>query len=228
LAKRGLIWLYLFLIAVMVDIAFVLEGNFELRFFSKPLIVASLIAYFYQISRPAANTLLVKAILAALVFCWIGDILLLWEEYFLFGLGSFLVAQICYIIGFKVSQKTPESILNQNFVKTFFINLPIYITAAFIYYLINPNLGAYRMPVIVYTIVIVSMITTARERFGKSNSTSFWQVFIGATLFFVSDGLIAINRFYLPFPEAGVLIMGTYATGQLLIIMGLRSHLISP
>jgi uncharacterized membrane protein YhhN len=228
LNRIGIIWLYLFLLAILADIAFVLEGNLDFRFYSKPLILASLIAYFYQISKPASQTLLTKAVLSALIFSWIGDILLLWDEFFLFGLGSFLIAQICYIIAFKVAQKAPETILHQNFIKTFFINLPIYFIAAFNYYLINPNLGAYKMPVVVYIIVIVSMVTTARERFGKSNSASFWQVFLGASLFFASDGLIALNRFYQAFPEAGVLVMGTYATGQLLIVMGIRSFLIQP
>lgn len=228
MAKRGLIWLYLFLIATLADIAFILEDNLDFRFYSKPVILASLIAYFFQISRPALQTLLARAILSALVFSWIGDVLLLWDEFFIFGLGSFLIAQICYIIAFKVAQKSPETILSHNFIKNFFINLPIYFISAYTYYLINPNLGGYKTPVIVYTIVIVSMVTTARERFGKSNPASFWQVFLGASLFFTSDGLIALNRFYQAFPEAGVLMMGTYATGQLLIVMGIRSFLIQP
>lgn len=226
--RKGIIWLYLFLIAILTDIAFILEHNNELRFFSKPLVILSLGIYFFQFSRSVSSTLLARTILFALVFSWIGDILLLWEEFFLFGLGAFLIAQICYIIGFKVAQKAPESLFNHNFVKTFLINLPIYITAAYLYYLINPNLGGYKLPVIVYTIVIVSMVTIARERFGKSNPASFWQVFIGACLFFTSDGLIALNRFYASFPEADVLVMGTYAIGQLLIVMGIRAHLIQP
>ncbi len=228
MTKKGLLWLYLFLIATLADIAFLLENNNAFRFYSKPLILASLIAYFYQISKPAAHTLLAKAVLSALIFSWIGDILLLWEEYFLFGLGSFLIAQICYIVAFKVAQKDPETLLNQNFIKSFFVNLPIYFVAAFLFYLINPNLGGFKIPVIAYTIAITSMITTARERYGKSNLASFWQVFIGASLFFISDSIIAINRFYISFPEAGILIMGTYAIGQLLIVMGIRSHLIAP
>lgn len=228
MTRKGIIWLYVFLIAILTDIAFILEHNNELRFFSKPLIILSLSIYFFQICRSVFSTLLARTILSALIFSWIGDILLLWEEFFLFGLSAFLIAQVCYIIGFKVAQKAPESIFNHNFVKTFFINLPIYFAAAYLYYLINPNLGGYKMPVIVYTIVIVSMVTTARERYGKSNPASFWQVFLGASLFFISDGLIAINRFYIPFPEADVLVMGTYAIGQLLIVMGIRAHLIQP
>lgn len=228
MTRKGIIWLYVFLIAILTDIAFILEHNNELRFFSKPLVILPLGIYFYQISKSVFSTLLAKTILSALVFSWIGDILLLWEDFFLFGLAAFLIAQVCYMIAFKVAQKAPESLFNYNFVKAFFINLPIYIIAAYLYYLINPNLGGYKIPVIVYTIAIVSMVTTARERFGKSNSASFWQVFIGASLFFISDGLIAINRFYVSFPEADVLVMGTYAIAQLLIVMGIRAHLIQP
>jgi uncharacterized membrane protein YhhN len=115
-----------------------------------------------------------------------------------------------------------------NFVKTFFINLPVYFLAAFTFYMINPNLGALKIPVIIYIIVIVSMVTTARERYGKCNPASFWQVFIGAILFFISDGVIALDKFYLPIPDAGIIIMGTYAIAQLMIVMGIRSHLIKP
>ena len=94
--------------------------------------------------------------------------------------------------------------------------------------MINPNLGAYKTPVIVYIILIVSMLTTARERFGKCNPASFWQVFIGACLFFVSNGVIALDKFYQPIPDAGIIVMGTYAIAQLMIVMGIRSHIIQP
>jgi len=69
-------------------------------------------------------------------------------------------------------------------------------------------------------------VTTARARFKKTNPASFWQVFIGALLFLSSDGILAMARFYSDFPEAGILIMGTYAAAQLLIVMGIRSYLV--
>lgn len=225
---RNIIWLYLFLLASLVDIAFVLEGNFELRFFSKPLIILGLIVYFFQITRPIAATFLTKSILSALIFSWIGDILLLWSNLFIYGLGAFLMAQVCYIIGFKLAQSEPSRLDQVNFIKIFFFNLPIYLAAAFTFYLINPNLGNLKIPVIIYIIVIVSMVATARERFKKCNSASFWQVFIGAVFFFISDGTIAISRFFRNFPESGIIIMGTYVIAQLLIVMGIRSFLIDP
>ncbi|RIW16144.1 lysoplasmalogenase [Algoriphagus lacus] len=224
---KNIIWLYLFLIATLADLAFVIEGNSDYRFFSKPLILLGLILYFYRITKPIASTLLTKSILGALIFSWIGDILLMWNHLFVYGLGAFLMAHVCYIIGFKIAQQSPVRIERVDFVKAFFFNLPIYLTAAFTFYLINPNLGNMKIPVIIYIIVIVSMVVTARERFKKCNPASFWQVFIGAILFFISDGAIAISRFFMEFPESGILVMGTYATAQLLIVMGIRSYLIN-
>lgn len=72
------------------------------------------------------------------------------------------------------------------------------------------------------------MATTAMERYGKCNSESFWQVYIGAVFFLISDSMIAINKFYQPIEEAGIIIMGTYCIAQLLIVMGIRAHLIKP
>ncbi|HSF55868.1 MAG TPA: lysoplasmalogenase [Algoriphagus sp.] len=225
--NKNIIWLYLFLLATLADLAFVIEGNSEMRFYSKPLILVGLILYFYQITKPIATTLLTKSILGALIFSWIGDILLLWSHLFIYGLGAFLMAHVCYIIGFKLAQNGPTRLDQVNFIKAFFYNLPIYLAAAFVFYLINPNLGNMKIPVIAYIIVIVSMVATARDRFKKCNPASFWQVFIGAILFFISDGAIAISRFFVEFPESGILIMGTYAIAQLLIVMGIRSYLIN-
>ncbi|MEP4374903.1 MAG: lysoplasmalogenase family protein, partial [Algoriphagus sp.] len=132
--KKDILWLYLFLFAALTDIAFILEGNDDLRFFSKPLIILGLAAYFYQITRPISSTLLAKSILGALIFSWIGDVLLLWDHLFIYGIGAFLMAHICYIIGFRIAQKAPDSLLNVNFIKSFFYNLPIYFLAAFVFY----------------------------------------------------------------------------------------------
>jgi uncharacterized membrane protein YhhN len=134
------------------------------------------------------------------------------------------MAHICYIIGFKMAQKNPFVIGQVNFIRLFFLNLPIYILAAFTYYLIRGGLGEMKIPVIVYLIVIVMMATTARERYQKTNSGSFWQVMIGAILFLISDAVLAINMFFTSFSESGVIVMGTYITAQLLIVRGVLAH----
>ncbi|MDX5476906.1 MAG: lysoplasmalogenase, partial [Cyclobacteriaceae bacterium] len=108
--------------------------------------------------------------------------------------------------------------------RLFFLNLPIYILAAVSYFLIRGGLGDLKIPVIIYLIVIVMMATTARERFKKTNSVSFWQVMIGAGLFMISDIILAINMFFKSFPEAGILVLGTYIIAQFLIVRGIMAH----
>lgn len=224
---KNIIWLYLFLIATISDLFFLIEGNPSMRYFSKPLIMIALTLYFYALSKPIASTFLAKSIMAALIFSWIGDILLMWSQLFVYGLGAFLMAQVCYIIGFRLAQDSPGRLDQINFIKSFLFNLPIYLIAAITFYLILPGLGNMKIPVIIYILVIVGMVTTARDRFKKCTPDSFWQVFIGASLFFISDGVIAVSKFYKQFPESGVIIMGTYASAQLLIVMGIRSYLVS-
>lgn len=222
--KGNLIWLYLFLLVSILDILFTANGQSEFRNFSKPLIILSLYAYFIASSVAIKGTLLRKTIGAALICSWIGDVLLLFPNLFLYGLGAFLLAHLCYIFAFKIAQKNPFSIGQVNFIRLFFYNLPIYIIAAIAYFLIQPGLGTLKIPVIIYLIVIVLMVTVARERFGNTNPVSFWQVFIGGFLFMVSDGILALNKFFQPFPEAGVMVMGTYILAQLLIVRGIMAH----
>ncbi|MFD2199973.1 lysoplasmalogenase [Shivajiella indica] len=222
--NRNIIWLYLFLIVSILDILFTANGEREFRYYSKPLILVMLWLYFFFSSKAFNGTLLRKTISSALIFSWLGDVLLLFPNLFLYGLGAFLMAHICYIIGFKVAQHNPFAIGQVNFIRLFFLNLPIYILAAFTYYLIRGGLGEMQIPVVIYLIVIVMMATTARERFRKTNSGSFWQVMIGAILFLISDAVLAINMFFKSFPESGVIVMGTYITAQLLIVKGILTH----
>lgn len=198
---RNLLWLYIFLIVSILDIFFTANAQAEYRNISKPLIILSLWAYFIASSVAIKGTTLRKAISAALICSWTGDVLLLFPNLFLYGLGAFLLAHLCYIFAFKIAQKNPFAIGQVNFIRLFFYNLPIYIVAAFVYFLIQPGLGAMKWPVIIYLIVIVMMVTVARERFGNTNAISFWQVFIGGFLFMISDGVLAINKFLGLFPS---------------------------
>ena len=225
--RKGIIWLYLFLGAAIVDMAFITQNQEQYRYFSKPLIIIGLLVYFLQTTSPIKGSILRKSVAAGLVFSLIGDVLLLFPGMFLYGLGAFLMTHICYIIAFKLTQNHTINLLKVNFVKIFLYNLPIYIPAAFVYFLIQGNLHELKIPVIIYVMVIVMMVTISRERFGRTNGSSFWQVFIGALLFMTSDGILALNRFFLPIQDVGVLIMGTYMMAQLLILMGIRSHIIS-
>ena len=222
--NRNIYWLYLYLIVGIIDLALTAQGDVNMRIYSKPLIIIPLAIYFYQISKNLSGTILRKTMVGALLFSWMGDVLLLFPQLFLYGLGAFLMAHICYVISFKLSQTKPFEIGQVNFIRLFLYNLPIYLPAVIVYYLVSPNLGEMKIPVIIYMLVILTMVTTARERFKKTNPASFWQVFVGALFFMISDGILALNMFFKSFPESGVLVMGTYLLAQLLIVMGIRAH----
>lgn len=207
--------------------AFITQSQEQYRYFSKPFIILGLLVYFLQTTTPIKGSVLRKSVATGLMFSLLGDTLLLFPGMFLYGLGAFLMTHICYIIAFKLTQNHTINLMKVNFVKIFLYNLPIYIAAAFVYYLVQSNLYELKIPVIIYIMVIVMMVTISRERFGRTNASSFWQVFVGALLFFTSDGILALNRFFQPIEDAGVMIMGLYMVAQLLILMGIRSHIIS-
>ena len=224
--KQEILWLYLFLFAALADIAMIVNAESSYRYFTKPVIMIALLLYFLQITKLIRGSLLRITVSAGLFFSFLGDVLLLDESLFLFGLGAFFMTHICYIVAFKLTQNHTLNFFKVNFIKMFVFNLPLYIVAALIYFLIHSQLNELKIPVIIYIMAIVMMVTMARERFGRTNNSSFWQLFLGAFLFFISDSLLALDRFFHPIVDGDLLIMSTYILGQLLIVMGIRSHLI--
>lgn len=91
------------------------------------------------------------------------------------------------------------------------------------YLLLYNNLGGLKVPVFVYTTVLISMNIFALNRFGKVNDKSFQLIMIGAICFALSDSLLALNKFLIPLPLAGVWILATYAAAQYFITQGVLS-----
>jgi uncharacterized membrane protein YhhN len=90
----------------------------------------------------------------------------------------------------------------------------------FLYNRLVTDSGNYRVPVIVYTIVILGMLGAALNRYGKVNGVSYMLVSLGAFLFVLSDSMLAINLFYENFDFARILIMGSYVIAQYFIAIG--------
>ncbi|GEO21545.1 lysoplasmalogenase [Cyclobacterium qasimii] len=224
--KKEILWLYVFLFAALADVAMIVNAEISYRYFTKPLIMIALLLYFLQSTKLIKGSLLRITVSVGLFSSFLGDVLLLDGSLFLFGLGAFFMTHICYIVAFKLTQNHTLNLFKVNFIKMFVYNLPLYIVAALIYFLIHSQLNELKIPVIIYIMAIVMMVTMARERFGRTNKSSFWQLFIGAFLFFISDSLLALDRFFHPIVDGDLLIMSTYILGQLLIVMGIRSHLV--
>ena len=77
-----------------------------------------------------------------------------------------------------------------------------------------------RLPVILYTIVILAMLAGAINRIEKVKKVSYSLVLAGAILFVISDSVIAYNKFVHQFDTSGIVIMSTYVSAQYLIVAG--------
>ncbi len=77
-----------------------------------------------------------------------------------------------------------------------------------------------KIPVIVYTGVITSMLMLAIRAFGFGAPWYGRRCILGAFFFVMSDTILAFELFYADFPYSGVLVMLTYGIAQWLIVSG--------
>ena len=214
--------LYLFFIDALLHIIAVITEFETLNYLTKPLLMVLLGLYLYQ-STPK-NTF-TKLMLFGVLFSIGGDTALMFQEYpnfFIVGLVSFLIAHIFYIIGMYRFSNFKSGLL---FEKPW-LGLPLIIYGCSLVYLLWAGLGEMRIPVIVYSSVIMLMGLSAVNMFGRIHERVARLLLIGALLFILSDSVIAINKFgiggfEIPFPS--LIIMITYITGQYLIVKSVVS-----
>lgn len=155
-----------------------------------------------------------KWLFYALTFSWLGDILLLFvfkdSLFFILGLVAFLIAHIFYVILFLKELKKK----NRKFhIKQPGLTLIVLYIIAF-YAFLGPGLGDMKIPVIVYALVIGFMLYIAYLLYPHWTKPSALFLLTGALSFVISDSLLAVNKFYAPFPNAGFFIMITYLYAQ--------------
>lgn len=207
----------IYLVIVLLDLYAGSGDSTTLRHFTKPMILISLFVYFAingrQLEKSTFNMMLL-----ALLFSWLGDVMLMYEyissTYFALGLASFLTAHILYTLLFLKKWERKNSRIS---LMILFL-LSSYGTVLFLQ--LQDNLGELRIPVIIYVIAIMAMAITAFKRKGNTNKASFILVFVGALFFIASDSILAINKFLIDVPYSHLLIMSTYATAQFLITQG--------
>jgi uncharacterized membrane protein YhhN len=139
--------------------------------------------------------------LVALLFSLIGDIFLISDKYFLPGLVSFLIAHICFIIGFT-------SLYGFNFNLTPLVFLTI--IGGLYYMYLKKDLKAYAIPVLIYIVVILVMNWQAINLIISSGKEIFYSLAIASILFSFSDSILAYNKFKKPLKSAEALILSTY------------------
>lgn len=196
----------LFFLIVVIHI-YGLVYSETIAFMSKPFLMTTLcLIYIVNINKPSFW------ILSALFFSFWGDVLLLFDNrFFVFGLGSFLIAHLCYI-------KEVFKYVNKIKLKSLLIIcIPFIIYLFFLFSLILENINNIKIPVIIYAIVIsVFGVVSSMNYYQNKNFYSFL-LLVGALLFIISDSLIAVNKFYNSNESYSLLIMITYILAQFFI-----------
>ncbi len=167
----------------------------------KPLPVLLLLAgVWFAPGRTTPRKLIAAGLLASAV----GDVFLAWSsKAFVGGLVSFLIAHLLYIGSFVLQDR-------RSAIPWF---APFFLWGAGVYAFLWPGLGELAVPVAVYVLVITSMAWRAAVLFGSADGGR--TALIGASLFVLSDSILAINKFGHAFTGGHELVMVTYWAAQI-------------
>lgn len=211
----------LFIVVLAFHLAAILSAWNIAEKSTKPLLMPLLFVVFMSQAGTKHHPFKVWIILA-LLFSWIGDLLLMFQlkgsVFFLSGLVSFLLAHIAYIIFFhriRVAKKVKPRLWILLVVAAYYAVLISFLTTW---------LGSMLLPVRIYGLVISFMLMMALHMLFIPEWKRGVGMAAGAILFVISDSVLAINKFYHPFAMAGFWVMLTYGSAQLLLVWGAGSY----
>ena len=166
----------------------------------KPLTTILIIAYFIKFAEKS-DARFYTLMLLALMACLVGDTFLLKEQFFVYGLGAFLVAHLLFTFAFIQKGGVHA--------KPLVLILILLISSSYFVFLL-PKLGEFVIPVSVYFAVICAMAWQGIS-LGISQSTKKGKLLaLACCLFMFSDSMIAFNKFVIPFGLSGLIILSTY------------------
>ena len=191
----------------------------KVRLFSKPATLMALIAWFSAAAGWNGANLWFGL---ALVFSLLGDVNLMFpDRLFLPGLLSFMLAHVFYIAGFNQGP-LPLNLLSLVIAGVVAGAGALIFGRVRVGLVRTPEGRRMRVPVLVYSTVISLMLISAwlcLLRPGWPLDAAL-AASVGALLFFISDSVLAYNRFVGKTPHSDLLVMGTYHLGQIAIIAG--------
>jgi uncharacterized membrane protein YhhN len=155
------------------------------RFIFKPLAAAAFI--WLALRLDATQTAYGTWLLAGLVFCALGDLLLMPDDdrSFLAGLGAFLIGHLLYSVAFLQLPVNPTGSLLSA--------LPALLLLALVLRWLLPYVpGNMRLPVALYVVVITAMLVTAGATAGQALAPL---AISGAWCFALSDVAVARRQF---------------------------------
>lgn len=170
------------------------------------------------LTGPSANPTYFTYVLAGLLFCVAGDVLLIFpaKKLFLAGLVSFLAGHVLYSIAF-FTMASPGAL-------TWIIAALCLLISGAVFVRLRTHLGTMLVPVIAYMAVITVMVigATSLASNGQLGFTGRALVFCGAILFYFSDIFVARHRFVKKQYINRLAGLPTYYAGQFMIAYSLR------
>ena len=209
-------FLAVFLVSTAVHLYASLRKDTRLRNMTKPFILLSLLGFYVLAARSVS-----AAVVLALLFSWLGDVLLIPK-----GVKWFTAGGIAFMIShaFFVAAYTKDVVFSR--IPVFLIVLlAVFFAAAvaFIFSKLKPHLPkALFYPMFLYLLINGTMNCFAIFRCVSAPSAATLTTAIGAALFFVSDTALFFVRFKKDSRlKTHFLVMLTYSIGEFLIVLGL-------
>ncbi|MBK9924378.1 MAG: lysoplasmalogenase [Anaerolineales bacterium] len=195
----------------------------KLEYIAKPAVMVCLFVWLYLSTGLQGTTFWFGL---GLIFSLAGDVLLMLslDRMFIFGLIAFLLAHVSYLIGFQneLMKVTAWSVILIALLSVSAIRIMQRIVSA-----IREG-GQARMayPVIVYSTVITVMLYAAMTTISNPEWTanSSLLVGVGAFLFYLSDVILAWNKFVSPIKNGRIINIAAYHLGQIGLIAGVISQ----
>lgn len=204
--------LYFALLVLHIVTLYKPEFNNILLYFSKPLIVFSLLSYF--IHKTSTLYLPAKFVyIGGLLFSLVGDIFLMFDatrNLFLAGVGSFLIAQLAYTYFYIANVK------RFNWRSLAITIVPIIGAFYFLnYYLEVPK--DLVLPINIYGVSLAAMVLTAIN-YGTTLGRRALFINAGAFVFLLSDLILAYSKFGAGQNKyVAIVVMTTYGIAQFLL-----------
>lgn len=217
------IWLILAFTFAGLESLALRKSWLRLEYVVKPAVMVCLFVWLFLRTGLQGNILWFGV---GILLSLLGDVLLMisLERMFLFGLAAFLLAHISYIIGFKDELLKPSA---WSLVLMIFILVNgMRVIRRIVGVMRAKGQDALTTPVIVYSLVISLMLfaamSTIFDRTWKTDAALF--VSAGAFLFYISDLILAWNKFVSPVKNGRMINILAYHLGQIGLIAGVISQ----
>jgi uncharacterized membrane protein YhhN len=194
------------------------KKNRRLEFVTKPAVLALLLIYLWTaVGQNGALLWFALGLLLSLI----GDVLLLWlDRMFLYDLISFLLAQSAYVIGFN---SPPSDVSLWGLTMAVIVAVGSgRVLRRILSALAEKGNTRMRIPIMVYGLVVTLMLLSAMLKLTDPawGAGASLLVALGAFLFFLSDIVLAWNKFVIPIRNGRVLNIVLYHLGQICLAAG--------